>query len=140
MLHLLLFRNYMINYRNLKKSARYAARGMVSVWREEQNFRIEIFGGFVAIFVGLVLRFTFIELSIIVLLVGSILAAECVNTSLERIVDILKPRVSEYVQIVKDILAAMMAILVIASVLIAFFLYVPKIVIVLAIVIQAIFH
>lgn len=130
----------MINYHNLKKSARYATRGMVSVWREEQNFRIEICGGLVAIFLGLVLQFSFIELSIIVLLVGSILAAECVNTALERIVDILKPRVSEYVQVVKDILAAMMAILVSVSVLIALFLYVPKIVTVFAIVIQAIFR
>lgn len=114
--------------------------GVRIVWREEQNMRIELAMGLLAIILGVVLGFSTIELSIVILLIGSILAAECANSALERIVDILKPRVSEYVRVVKDIVAAMMLVLVITSLFVAFLLYLPKILNTLPIVIQAIFY
>ena len=124
----------MIHYRNLKKSLGYAFFGLCGIWREEQNFRIEAIVGVIAILIALLLRFSCVELSILFILIGSILAAECANSALERIVDIVKPRVSEYARVVKDIVAGMMIIWVIISLLIALLLYIPKIAAVMAIV------
>lgn len=130
----------MVKYQTVKRSAGYAMRGLSLVWHEEQNFRIEIMAGLIALCLALILHFSFLELSVVILLIGVILAAECANSALERIIDIVKPRVSEYARVVKDVVASMMAILVLTSITIALFLYVPKIIIFSTIVIHAIFY
>ncbi|MDP2656092.1 MAG: diacylglycerol kinase [bacterium] len=118
----------MISFTTLKNSARFARHGLFIVWREEQNFRVEIVAAILAIICGVLLSFTVIELSIVSLLIGCILAMECANSALERLLDIIKPRVSEYVRSIKDIIAAMMLILVITSLLVTIFLYIPKLI------------
>jgi diacylglycerol kinase len=87
------------------KSFSNALRGIGTVWREERNFRIQIFAGVSVILLSFILSLSIIEKSILVLLVIIILSLEMLNSILERFIDVLKPRVHSYVKDVKDIAA-----------------------------------
>ena len=96
----------MENLRKLITSFRHAFRGLKYMLRNEQNFQVEILIG---IFV-VVLMFLFptrkLEKIALFIVIFTVLVVELVNSMFERIVDILKPRIHPYAQLVKDITAA----------------------------------
>ena len=99
----------MIDVTRLKQSLRDAFRGFGRVFRQEQNFRVHLLVGIVIIVVAIVLPLSRMERLFLVFLVTSIVVLELLNSALELLVDILKPRLHEHVGQVKDILAAMVA-------------------------------
>lgn len=90
---------------NLIKSFSNAFRGAATVFKEERNFRVQIFMGIFVILASFVLSLNIIEKSILILLAIIVLTLEMLNSVLERFVDVLKPRVHSYVKDVKDIAA-----------------------------------
>ncbi len=95
-----------VSISRLIKSFQYAVRGLVKVFREEQNLRVQTI---VAIFV-LLLSWNFnlnhIELSIIFIVIAIVILMEILNSAVERISDVLKPRIDNYVKEIKDVMAA----------------------------------
>jgi undecaprenol kinase len=88
------------------KSLGYALRGLKYVIRNERNFQIELV---VAIFVFLLMYLVNVQYQekvFLVLMVVWVLALELTNTAIERIMDLLKPKVHPYVRVVKDTMAA----------------------------------
>lgn len=96
-----------MNIRHFLGSVRYASRGIRYVFRHEQNFRLQVYSaGFV--FAGAVaLRLRTPELLAILFLSILVLILELLNSALEKFVDLLRPRLSLQVEIVKNIMAAM---------------------------------
>lgn len=90
---------------NLIRSFKNALRGVRTVFKEERNFRIQIFAGVFSILLSFVLSLSIIEKSILALLVIIVLSLEMLNSIIERFVDVLKPRVHSYVKDAKDIAA-----------------------------------
>lgn len=59
------------------------------------------------VFVGMVnFDLTTVERALLILVTASVLVLEIVNSVVERIIDILKPRIHHYVEEIKDITAA----------------------------------
>lgn len=108
-------------------SFRYASAGIRIVYREEKNFRIQLLAACVTIAVGVYLWITPIEWAILSLAIAAVLGGELLNSAMERYIDIIKPRVSSYVQAMKDIMAGMVLIASLASLVVACFLFIPKI-------------
>lgn len=87
------------------KSFNYAYRGIAYAWATEQNFRIEIFIAIIVIIMMLVFPLRPIQQVLLGLLIMWILTLELINTVLERMADIVKPKAHPYIKITKDLMA-----------------------------------
>lgn len=111
----------------LVKSLANAARGITTVFKEERNFRIQIFAGSIVILLSFALSLSIIEKSILVLLVVIVLTLEMLNSILERFVDVLKPRVHGYVKDAKDIAAGAVLVSSLGSLIVGTIIFYPHI-------------
>lgn len=92
--------------KRLVQSFMYAGRGLRLVWSNELNFRIESSVALLVIILGWWLQLGTVKMTILVLTCGLVLALEVVNTMIERISDVLKPRLDQYVRQIKDLSSA----------------------------------
>lgn len=117
--------------RSLGTSFSHAWHGWRAVFRDERNIRIHSVSAVAAIILAFPLNFSATELAIIFLMSGAVIATELMNAALERYSDIVKPRVSGYVEQVKDIAAASVLVLSVTAVAVGTLLYIPKIMLLL---------
>jgi len=117
----------MIKLKRLYRSFTYSYRGLKKVFREEQNVRMQMIFGLATILLALVFKIRPIEWCIIILSMGFVLLAETVNSAMERATDMLKPRISEYVKVIKDIMAAAVMISAITAVMVGLIIFIPYI-------------
>ena len=118
----------MLSYRRLLRSFRYARRGLWQVAKEEQNFAIELAVGLWAIILAVGLRFNLVEWMILLLTIGFVLMAELLNSAVERVSDLLKPRLDIYVKEIKDIMAATVFLAAGLSVVVGLLLFLPHLI------------
>ncbi len=96
----------MIKITRLFKSFGYAYKGLFKTFREEQNLKIQTFASLAVLILGFYFSINRIEWAILTLVVCLVLVAEIANSAVERITDVLKPRINTYVKEIKDIMAA----------------------------------
>ena len=94
-----------MNLRRLQKSIHDAIRGLVSLWQHEQNFRLEIVVGTFFLFLSLILPMTNAARAEIMLLSTMVIVLEAINSAMEHLLDLLKPRLHDQVKLIKDIMA-----------------------------------
>ncbi len=107
------------------KSVSFSTRGIAKAWREEPNFRLEIIAALAVILLAGLLRIDAGDLALIIFCCAIVLALELVNTMIEAISDMLKPRLNQYVKDIKDLTAAAVAIAALGSLGVAACLLVP---------------
>ena len=95
-----------INIKRLVNSFKYAFKGLIKVFREEQNFRVQIFFAAIIVICGLFLRIGRSEWALVAIAISIVLLMEVINSAVERITDALKPRIDKYAKEIKDIMAA----------------------------------
>ena len=88
----------------LIKSFTWAMNGIRTSWNEEVNFRIELLFGFGVIMLGKYLQFTKLEWIIIIGCIGSVLAAEMVNTAIEDLCNRIELKYDPAIGKIKDIM------------------------------------
>ncbi len=115
----------MKKFRRFLQSITFANRGLAKAWTEELNFRWEIIAAIFVIALGLFLRVPASHLALIILTCSVVLALELVNTMIESVSDMLKPRLDQYVKQIKDLSAAAVAIAALGSIGVAACLLVP---------------
>ncbi len=96
----------MIKFKRLLKSFRYAGSGLFKIFKEEQNLQIQFAAGFFVLILALIFKITKTELIFLIFSIGLVLLMETINSAVERIADVLRPRINDYVKEVKDITAA----------------------------------
>lgn len=92
--------------RTMGESLGFAFAGIVHALRTQRNARVELAAGAVILGVTAWLRPGIAESAIVVLCVGMVLAAECVNTAIEALVDLASPEFHELARVAKDCAAA----------------------------------
>ncbi|MBU0625767.1 diacylglycerol kinase [Patescibacteria group bacterium] len=107
-----------MNIKQLQKSFSYASAGIIRVWREEQNFRIQLFVAVLIICAMFVFDLSGVERAILTLAIAMVLVLELMNSIVERVVDLLKPRVHLHVKEVKDVMAGTVLVAAVAAVLV----------------------
>lgn len=116
----------------LWSSFRYAGMGLSYAFQTQRNFRIHTILGTTSLILGLFLHLSTIELAVIGLTCGAVLAMELLNTAIEAVVDLtVKQTYHELAKIAKDCAAAAVLVAAIAALLVAGFLILPKLFIVL---------
>ena len=96
----------MMEPKQLKNSFGHAFRGLKTVFKSEQSFRLQVLAGCFVIGMSLWLHLKRDEVIVIFLLVASVLILELINSIIERLVDAFKPRIHPIVKEVKDMMAA----------------------------------
>lgn len=99
-----------MNIKQLLKSFKDAGRGVRYVFKHEQNFRIQIIVGVLVIVLAFLFEVSRSELLLLLLLVVSVLVLELINSAVEKFADVLKPRLSFQIEVIKDIMAAVVLI------------------------------
>jgi diacylglycerol kinase len=74
--------------------------------RRELNLQIELLAGFLVIVTMLLLPVQKWEVVVLIIMITWVLVLEILNTLLERLVNLLKPRIHPYVGTLKDLMAA----------------------------------
>lgn len=111
---------------NLFISFKYAWEGVSYAFRTQRNFRIHVIVGSAAIGLGLFLQVSLVELSIITLTIGAVLAMELLNTAIESLVDLsVEQTYHQLAKIAKDCAAAAVLISSFAAIIIAVCLLLP---------------
>lgn len=90
----------------LIQSISHAWRGLVLAFRTERSFRIQIGAGLVVVVLIVILPFRDWERVLLLLATASVLVLELLNSMVERLVDLVKPRLHAYVHDIKDLMAA----------------------------------
>jgi diacylglycerol kinase len=89
------------------KSVLYAVRGLSYVVLHEKNFRVQLILTLGWLVLTVCLRLAFPEILTIVFVQTVILSFEIANSAVELLLDVVKPRLSAHIAMVKNMLAAM---------------------------------
>jgi undecaprenol kinase len=108
-----------------KKSLRFAIHGLRYAFKNERNFRIESSIALGVIVLSFVFGLSLLEKSILLVMCAVVLGMELANTALERVIDMLKPRVHPYARIVKDVMAGAVLLVSFIAVLIGVLIFLP---------------
>lgn len=107
------------------KSFSFALRGVRFAIRTERNFQVEVAIALLLIPFVVLLDLHTWERVAIIFLIGWVMCAELANTVMERITDMLKPKIHPYARVVKDLMAAVVLISSIVALLIAVMIFFP---------------
>ena len=113
---------------NVLKSFKYAFSGISYVLKTSRNFRIQLIFAVTSLMIGFLLQISLSNHVILIATIMSVLILEILNTSIESIVDlVVKKEFSSLAKISKDTSAGAVLLASINSVIIAVYIFVPKI-------------
>ena len=113
-------------FRRLIRSVGYAIEGVVYTFFTQRNARVEACIGVLVITVAAWLRVSGVEWAILLLTIGSVLAAETMNTAVERMTDLLSPEKHQSAKHAKDAAAGAVLILSITAAVIGAIILGPR--------------
>lgn len=108
-------------------SFKYAFEGVLSALKTERNLKIHIFIMIFVIIMGIILKISTTEWCICIILFGLVISLELINTAIEIVVDIAMPEINKKAKKAKDISASAVLVSAIASAVIGFIIFLPKI-------------
>ena len=113
---------------NIFKSFKYAFNGISYVLKTSRNFKIQLIFAVTSLMIGFLLQISQSNYVILIATIMSVLILEILNTSIESIVDlVVKKEFSSLAKISKDTSAGAVLLASINSVIIAIYIFVPKI-------------
>lgn len=113
------------------KSIAHALRGIQTVFLTEQSFRLQSLAAVFVVALAAWFGVTFYEWVLLLVLIGTVLSLELVNSIFERFADAFKPRLHPMVREVKDIMAGavlMMSLLALVVGVMIFYPYVRTVI------------
>ena len=93
--------------------------------------KIHVSVAIVVVITAFLLKVSMMEWIILILLIGAVLAAETINTTIENLVDMYTKEYNEKARVVKDTAAGTVLILAITAAIIGLMIFIPKIILVL---------
>tara|TARA_B100000900_G_C20426745_1_gene653269 strand:+ start:4 stop:414 length:411 start_codon:yes stop_codon:yes gene_type:complete len=113
---------------NLLISFRYALNGINYAFQYSRNFKIQVVVAFASLILGSILKLDKSGYLILLVTIFSVLILEILNTSIESLVDlVIKKKFSNLAKIAKDCSAGAVLLASINSVIVALYLFIPKI-------------
>ncbi|MFH1631680.1 MAG: diacylglycerol kinase [bacterium] len=123
----------MFSVKRFGKSVKYAMRGLASVAKHEQSFRLQLIAAVAIIIVMFAVPLATWEIIMLLVMIVAVLVLEVVNSIFERIADAMKPRLSPVVREVKDMMAGAVLLTSVTAVIVAALIFQSYIVEVLGI-------
>lgn len=114
--------------KNVISSFKYAFQGMFSALKTERNLKIHVTIMLLVIIAGIVLKISKIEWIICIILFGLVIGGEMLNSAIETVVDIAMPDINSKAKFAKDAAAGAVLVFAIASAIIGFMIFGPKLI------------
>jgi diacylglycerol kinase (ATP) len=108
------------------RSLKFALRGMWLLITTEDSIKAQLFVAVIATILGFYFQISNIEWMFQFLAIGLVLVAEALNTAVEKIADFVHSDYHEKIGFIKDIAAGAPSFAAIISLIIASFIYLPK--------------
>ena len=96
------------------------------VLKEEHNFRIHLVAAVLAVGLSVILEITKLEFIAVIIAIVLVLAAEIVNTCIEKLCDLISLEHNDQIKIIKDMAAASVLVSAIAAFIIGMVIFIPK--------------
>jgi len=106
-------------------SFRNAINGLLFAFKKEQNIRIEMLAGVFVVLAILIVPLKKWEIIVLILMIFGVLVLEILNTLVEKLVNIFKPKINPYARIIKDLMAAAVFLASVASAIVGFLIFWP---------------
>ena len=113
--------------RKFARSIKHAIRGLAYVLRYEKNFQNQAGVAILVVIAMVYFHLTRGEKVILFLVIMEVLIMELFNTVVERVVDILKPRLHPYARLIKDLMASAVLVSAILAIVIGVIIFLPHI-------------
>ena len=124
----LIGKKYRVNKnKTLKDSFFHAYEGINYAVTKERNMHIHVSVSVLVIVAGAILRISYGEWLICLLLIGLVMSLELVNTAIEAVVDMITTKEDPVAKVAKDASAGAVLISSIISAIIGFAIFLPKI-------------
>ena len=117
--------------KNFFASFKYAFAGIISVLKNERNFKVQLIAAFLVLLAALVLKVDTIEWTILILCMVLVLSLEMINTAIEKICNFLHPDEHPKIKIIKDVAAGAVLLASIATAIIGGIILLPKLLLLL---------
>ncbi|TAL49753.1 diacylglycerol kinase family protein [Patescibacteria group bacterium] len=118
----------MISFGRFFKSFQHALRGVIVVFSAEQSFRIQVYVALFVVVAGFFFQIKTYEWILLILLIGSVLTLEIINSIFERIVDSFKPRIHPMVKDIKDSMAGAVLLVSVIAAIVGITIFYPHLV------------
>lgn len=111
--------------RKISKSFRHAFRGLKYSLTYERNFQVEVIAAVFVVALIFIFKVKNWEAVVLVFMIMWVLTMELINTVLERIVDIIRPRIHPYARLIKDVMAAVVLISSVIAIVVGIIIFYP---------------
>lgn len=105
----------------------YAIHGIKYVFVHERNFRFHVLSFIAVIMAAIIFRLSTIEWIIVLVVSTTVLAAEVVNSAIERMIDYMKPDIHPTAKVIKDMAAGAVLIIAIGAFVTGCIIFLPKV-------------
>ena len=112
---------------NFLKAFVYAFNGLVVFFRHERNGKIQLVVAVLVVVSGLILGLSPIEWTIILACIAAVLSFEMINSSIEKLCNLVHPKYHPAVKTIKDMAAGAVLFVSCISTLIGAIIFVPKV-------------
>jgi len=109
-------------------SFKHALDGVIYTLKTQPNFQVHLFFAIVATLAGFFFQLSRAEWAVIVFIIGLVLVAEMINTSIEAVVDLHTEKFHDNAKIAKDVSAGMVLITAIMAVITGVLIYLPHLI------------
>ncbi len=117
-----------LDKKRLTNSFKYAFEGILQAYVGEQNLKIHTVIAILVIIFGFILKISYTEWLVCLVLIGLVLMAEFFNTSIEYLVDLASPEIHPLAKATKDTASAGVLMMAIISAIIGLIIFVPKLI------------
>lgn len=121
-------RNINQTFKRLRMSFYYAGNGIRYVYKTQQNMRIHLTIGLIAVILGFVFQISVPEWLALAIVIGFVLILEVINTAVETLVDLYTNEYNELAKISKDTAAAAVLLMAMVSIVVGVIIFLPKII------------
>jgi diacylglycerol kinase len=115
------------SFKRRLQSFPFAFNGLRILFREEHNSRIHLVAAMLAIGFGFFFRIEPYEWMAIAFSFGLVFSFELINSSVEKLADVVSPEMHPLIKKVKDLAAAAVLVSAIAALIIGLLIFIPKI-------------
>ena len=115
------------SFKKQMKSFTFAWKGILTCAGHEQNITFHLLAAIAVIVAGFIFHITHIEWMVVMLCIGSVIAAELFNSAIERLVDLVSPERNKIAGEVKDIAAGAVLVTAIAAAIVGLIVFPPYI-------------
>lgn len=120
--------NSNLDTKRLGRSFKAAFDGIKVTYTKEQNIKIHTFVAILVVIFGFILKISYAEWLVCLVLIGFVLMAEFFNTAIEYVVDLASPNIHPLAKAAKDTASAGVLMMAILSAIIGCVIFVPKLI------------